>query len=88
MKRRWLDAALRGASLEAAEAEEARRLAAELLDGLRPKDRIVLVLMDLQGMSATDIAAATGSTRAAVKVRALRARRALRRLVETLHRRT
>ena len=84
---RWLDAALCGASLEAAEAEDARRVAADLLDGLRPKDRIVLVLMDLAGMSAADVAAATGSTRAAVKIRALRARRALRRLAQSVPRR-
>lgn len=85
---RWLDAALSGASLEAAEAEEARRVAADLLDRLPPRDRIVLVLMDLEGMSAADVAAATGSTRAAVKVRALRARRALRRLVDNAPGRT
>jgi RNA polymerase sigma-70 factor (ECF subfamily) len=76
----WLDAALRGESLQAARADAARALAAELLDSLPPKDRIVLVLLDLEGMSAADVAAATGSTRAAVKVRAMRARRALRRL--------
>jgi len=40
----------------------------------------VLVLLDLEGLSAQEVAAAIGSTRAAVKVRALRARRALRRL--------
>lgn len=85
---RWLDAALLGAALEAAEAEDARRLAADLLGRLQPRDRIVLVLMDLEGMSAADVAAATGSTRAAVKIRALRARRALRRLAESVHRRT
>lgn len=85
---RWLDAALWGASLEAAAAQDARRLAADLLDSLRPKDRIVLVLMDLEGMSAAEVAVATGSTRAAVKIRALRARRALRRLAEGVPRRT
>jgi len=76
----WLDAALRGTSLRAAHAASARLLANSLLDTLPPKDRIVLVLLDLEGMSAADVAAATGSTRAAVKVRAMRARRALRRL--------
>lgn len=76
----WLDAALSGASLEAGRAEAARQLAADLLDLLPPKDRIVLVLMDLEGLSAAEVAAATGSTRAAVKVRAMRARRSLRRI--------
>ena len=80
----WLDAALAGASQEARQAEAARALASELLDSLPPKDRMVLVLMDLEGLSARDVAAATGSTRAAVKVRALRARRSLRRLAEAV----
>jgi len=82
----WLDAALAGASQEARQAEAARTLASELLDSLPPKDRIVLVLLDLEGLSAREVAAATGSTRAAVKVRALRARRALRRVADGLPR--
>ncbi len=76
----WLDRALGGAALTSSQADEARRVASALLDTLPAKDRIVLVLMDLEGMSAKETAAAIGSTRAAVKVRALRARRALRRL--------
>ncbi|OLC55851.1 MAG: hypothetical protein AUH92_01245 [Acidobacteria bacterium 13_1_40CM_4_69_4] len=84
----WLDAALAGASQEAQQAEAARALAADLLDSLPPKDRMVLVLMDLEGLSAREVAASTGSTRAAVKVRALRARRALRRLADGIPRRS
>ncbi len=83
----WLDRALSGAALVAAEAGRARALAADLLDSLSPGDRIVLVLMDLEGMSAAETAAATGSTRGAVKVRAMRARRALCRLAERVERR-
>lgn len=83
----WLDAALTGAALEAQQAEAARTLAADLLATLPPKDRMVLVLLDLEGLSAREVAAATGSTRAAVKVRAFRARRALRRLVAAIGRR-
>jgi RNA polymerase sigma-70 factor, ECF subfamily len=83
----WLDAALRGASLEQVEAEHARALAARLLDTLPPKDRIVLVLMDLEGMTAAEVANVTGSTRGAVKVRAMRARRALGKLAERVERR-
>ncbi len=78
--RRWLDAALEGAAQEAAQVEAARVLAADLLDALPEKDRIVLVLLDLEGKSAAEVAGLTGSTRGAVKVRAMRARRALRRL--------
>jgi len=77
----WLDRALRGRAVEAAQAEEARGLAADLLDRLPPRDRIVLVLLDLEGRSSAEVAEATGSTRAAVKIRAMRARRALRRLL-------
>jgi RNA polymerase sigma-70 factor (ECF subfamily) len=80
----WLDRALGGAALEAQQAEAAKGLAAELLATLPPKDRMVLVLMDLEGLSALEVAEATGSTRAAVKVRAMRARRSLRRLVQRL----
>ena len=76
----WLDRALGGRSLRALEIESARRTAGELLSTLSPKDRAVLVLLDLEGLSAQQVAAAIGSTRAAVKVRAMRARRALRRI--------
>jgi len=78
----WLDRALGGTALEAQQAEAAKGLAAELLATLPPKDRMVLVLLDLEGLSALEVAEATGSTRAAVKVRAMRARRSLRRLVQ------
>jgi len=78
----WLDRALGGRSLRAIEIESARATAADLLATLSPKDRTVLVLLDLEGRSAQEVAAAIGSTRAAVKVRAMRARRALRRLAE------
>jgi RNA polymerase sigma-70 factor (ECF subfamily) len=80
----WLDRALGGAALEAHQAEAAKGLAAELLATLPPKDRMVLVLMDLEGLTAQEVAVATGSTRAAVKVRAMRARRALRRTAQRL----
>ncbi len=80
----WLDRALSGASLLAQQAETAKGLAAELLATLPAKDRTVLVLLDLEGLSAAEVAAATGSTRAAVKVRAMRARRTLRRLAGRL----
>ena len=80
--RAWLDRALGGAALEAQQAVAAKGLAADLLATLPPKDRMVLVLMDLEGLTSSEVAAATGSTRAAVKVRAMRARRALRRFAE------
>ena len=76
-----LERALAGKALDAAEATAASSLAADLLDRLPPRDRVVLTLLDLEGFSAAEVADFTGSTRAAVKVRAMRARRALRRMV-------
>jgi RNA polymerase sigma-70 factor, ECF subfamily len=76
-----LERALQGRALDAAEAAAARSLAADLLDRLPARDRVVLTLLDLEGFSASEVADFTGSTRAAVKVRALRARRALRKMV-------
>jgi RNA polymerase sigma-70 factor (ECF subfamily) len=77
----WLDRALAGQALSGAEAANARRLAAELLDQLPAKDRMILVWLDVEGRSTTEIAALLRTSRAAVKIRAFRARRALRSLV-------
>jgi len=49
---------------------------------LGPTDRAVLTLVDLEGFSIAETAAALGSTRAATKWRAVRARRRLRALIE------
>jgi RNA polymerase sigma-70 factor (ECF subfamily) len=75
-----LERALAGKALDAAEAAAARSVAEDLLDRLPARDRVVLTLLDLEGFSAAEVADFTGSTRAAVKVRAMRARRALRRM--------
>lgn len=53
-----------------------------LLSHLAPADRMVLLLLDGEGWSTTEIADRLGWTRANVKVRAHRARARLRRLVE------
>jgi RNA polymerase sigma-70 factor (ECF subfamily) len=76
-----MERALEGKALDAAEAASARALAGDLLDRLPARDRLVLTLLDLEGFSAAEVADFTGSTRAAVKVRAMRARHALRRMV-------
>lgn len=47
------------------------------LSRLSAKDRAVLTLVDLEGHSMAEVAKALGSTRAAVKLRAMRARRKL-----------
>jgi RNA polymerase sigma-70 factor (ECF subfamily) len=55
-----------------------RELVEKLLDSLKPKDRLVMRLMYLEGRPIEDIAAATGWNKALVKVRAFRARAQLR----------
>jgi RNA polymerase sigma factor (sigma-70 family) len=61
---------------------EAFSLAHRLLGMLRPDDRMVLTLKESEGMSVREIAEAMGWSTAKVKVRAFRARRALRREAE------
>jgi RNA polymerase sigma-70 factor (ECF subfamily) len=53
----------------------------EALERLGPADRAVLVLVDLEGRSMAEAAAALGFTRVAVRLRAMRARRKLARLL-------
>jgi len=53
----------------------------QALATLSPRDRAVLVLADLEGRSMAEVAEALGSTRAAVKLRASRARRRLARIL-------
>lgn len=63
---------------EAEERRAAYDLAHRLLDTLRPEDRLVLVLKDSEEMSVSDIAKTMGWSEAKVKIRAFRARQALR----------
>jgi len=58
-----------------------RDLASKLLARLSPDDRMVLTLLDAQDMSVADIAELTGWSASKVKVRAHRARLALRRVL-------
>jgi RNA polymerase sigma-70 factor (ECF subfamily) len=58
--------------------QEIQALLAQALDQLKPLDKSVVVLSDLEGMSDKEIAAATGLTVAAVKTRLHRARLFLR----------
>jgi RNA polymerase sigma-70 factor (ECF subfamily) len=51
---------------------------------LSPEDRFVLVLMDRDGFSVREIAKMTGWGQSKVKVRAFRARRALRSAMKRL----
>ena len=56
----------------------ARELAHKLLETLKPSDRLVLTMMDMEGRSVADVQRHTGWSATLVKVRAFRARRKLR----------
>jgi RNA polymerase sigma-70 factor, ECF subfamily len=59
-----------------------RDLAVKLLARLSPEDRLVLVMLDVEGLSVAEIAGLNGWTVSKVKVRAHRARAHLRRVLE------
>jgi RNA polymerase sigma-70 factor (ECF subfamily) len=58
-----------------------RELAAKLLARLSPEDRLVLVMLDVEGLSTAEIAEVMGWSVSKVKVRAHRARAHLRRVL-------
>lgn len=62
----------------------ARELARKLLETLKPADRLVLTMMDMEGRSVADVQATTGWSATLVKVRAFRARRKLRKAFAAL----
>lgn len=59
-----------------------RDLASKLLARLGPEDRLVLVMLDVEGLSVAEIAGLLNWTGSKVKVRAHRARAHLRRVLE------
>lgn len=63
-------------------AEEARNLLEWGLDRLRPEERLVITLLELEEKSIREIAEMTGWSQANVKVRAFRARQKLKQLLE------
>lgn len=69
---------------DAEERREAYDLAHRLLDTLRPEDRTVMVLKESEGLSVAQIAETMGWSEAKVKIRAFRARQALRRQAERM----
>lgn len=66
------------------DAVSARELAHKLLETLKPADRLVLTMIDMEGRSVAEVQAATGWSATLVKVRAFRARRKLRKAMEAL----
>jgi len=63
---------------------EARTLAHRLLDSLRPEDRTVLILKESEELSVSQIAVMMNWSEAKVKIRAFRARQALRKQAERM----
>ncbi len=80
----WLQEQVRddGAGADVESAIVARDLAGKLLSRLSPEDRMVLVMLDAEGMSVSEIAQQTDWSVSKVKVRAHRARLSLRRVLE------
>ena len=70
--------------VEAGDALAARELVHKLLDQLKPDDRLVIQLLDLEQKTIAEISALTGWSQSLVKVRAFRARRKLQKLFQEL----
>jgi len=82
-----LDSVLTNESDVAAnDALAARELVYKLLGQLKPEDRLVLQLLDLEQRSVAEISEITGWNQSLVKVRAFRARGKLKKLFEELQR--
>jgi RNA polymerase sigma-70 factor, ECF subfamily len=79
----WLRAQARAgvAGGDVESAAVARDLAHKLLARLSPEDRLLLVLLDVEGMSVNEIAELNGWSTSKVKVRAHRARAGLRKVL-------
>lgn len=73
--------------VEAGDALAARELVHKLLDQLKPDDRLVIQLLDLEQKTIAEISVSTGWSQSLVKVRAFRARRKLQKLFQELEQR-
>lgn len=71
-------------AVDAGDALAARELVGKLLDQLKPEDRTVLQMLDLEQKSLTEISQLTGWNTTLIKVRAFRARRKLQKLFAEL----
>lgn len=70
--------------VEAGDALAAHELVHKLLDQLKPDDRMVIQLLDLEQKTIAEIATLTGWNQSLIKVRAFRARRKLQKLFKEL----
>ena len=72
--------------LSASEQFASRELVDKLLESLKPKDRLLMRLMYLEGRHVDEIASLTGWSRTLIKVRAFRARAEMRKIVAKMAR--
>jgi RNA polymerase sigma-70 factor (ECF subfamily) len=70
-----------------ARSHEARDLVSKLFHHLKPRDRWLLVMKEIEGLSLEEMAAITGMANSALKVALFRARKRLQRQYQTLGRR-
>ena len=77
-----------GQTLNAEEQTVAVDLAERLLETLSPEDRLALTMIDGEGASVNEVAEVTGWSESKVKVRAFRARKKAREVLEKLLRHT
>ena len=84
----WVENKLADVAMERHQSNERSLVAADLagrvLETLSPDDRLVLTMMDGDDASVKDVVEMTGWSESKVKVKALRARRQMRRAVEKL----
>jgi RNA polymerase sigma-70 factor (ECF subfamily) len=82
----WLEEQVGGISHESSPERNViiADLADKLLGRLSPDDRVVLTLMDGEGLSVKEVAETTGWSQSKIKVQAFRARRRMRKIVEEM----
>ncbi len=79
-----LSATVAGTTTESPEAAAASDLTTKLLDALDAKDRLIVQMMDLEGRTVREVQELTGWGESAIKIRAFRARRKLRKTILAL----
>ena len=83
----WLEQVSNSVAAQAPDAEQrviATDLAERVLETLTPEDRLALIMIDGEGASVNEIAEVTGWSESKVKVRAFRARKKAREVLEKL----
>jgi RNA polymerase sigma-70 factor (ECF subfamily) len=79
-----LSATVAGTMAEPPDAAAANDLTTKLLGALDPKDRMIVQMIDLEGRTVREVQELTGWGESAIKIRAFRARRKLRKTILAL----